>query len=163
MIAPARVRGGTAAAGVGAVDHVVVDQRRTVQEFDYGGELDRARPAVSGVTCGEKEERGAEAFAATTQEIGGDFGDGLEGGGALSRQLVFYEDEIISDEIENLPGCEQRDGLPPGLLEQRCACEAHSILCDRAAVNLFKVHSKPNYLACAFSKLGKAPSRPTSS
>jgi hypothetical protein len=163
MVAPARVRGRTAAARVGAVDHIVVNQRGAVQEFDYGGELDCTRAAVTRVACGQKQERGAKAFATTTQEIGGDFGNRLEGGGALSRQFVFHEDEIISDEIENLPGCEQRDGLPPGLHERRCACEAHSILCDRAAVNLFKVDSKPNYLACALSTLGKAPSRPTSS
>jgi len=37
MIAPAGVGGGAAAAGVGAVDDVVVDQSGTVEEFDYGG------------------------------------------------------------------------------------------------------------------------------
>jgi len=42
MIAPAGVGGGAAAAGVGAVDDVVVDQSGTVEEFDYGGKFDGA-------------------------------------------------------------------------------------------------------------------------
>src|SRR5580700_8630708 len=163
MIAPTGIRGGAPATRVGTVDHVVVDQRGAVKEFDNRRQFDRTRAAVTGIARGEQQQRRAQPFTASTQKIAGDFGNRLEGGGALSRQFVFHEHEVISDEIENLPGCEQRDGLPPGLHERRCACEAHSILCDRAAVNLFKVDSIPNYLACAFSKLGKAPSRPTSS
>jgi len=138
MIAPAGVGRRAAPARVGAVDDVIVDQRRAVEKFDDGSELDSAGSAVSSVARGEKQQRGAQALSAAAQQIGSDFGDGLEGGGALSRQFVFHEHEVISDEIENLPGCEQRDGLPPGLHEQRCACEAHSILCDREGVNLIK-------------------------
>jgi hypothetical protein len=62
----------------------------------------------------------------------------------LSRQFVFYENEVISDEIENLPGCEQRDGRPPAATnDSTCAREADSILCDRESVNLFNLGTLP--------------------
>ena len=40
MIAPARIGGRAAAAGVGAVDHIIVNQSGAVKQFDHGGELD---------------------------------------------------------------------------------------------------------------------------
>ena len=46
VIAPAGIRGGPAAAGVGAVDDVVVDQRGAVQQFDDGGEANGAAAGV---------------------------------------------------------------------------------------------------------------------
>jgi hypothetical protein len=43
-VAPLRVGGGTAAADLGFVDDVVVDQRRGVNDLDDGAQLDRALP-----------------------------------------------------------------------------------------------------------------------
>jgi hypothetical protein len=68
---------------------------------------------MSRITSGQEKERRPQAFTAATQKIAGDLGNRLEGGTTLSRQLLFDEDEVISNEIENLPGGEQRDGLPP--------------------------------------------------
>ena len=165
MIAPSRIRRRTAAARVGAVDHVIVNQSRAVKEFDDCGEFDRAGAAVPGVTRGEQQQRGAKALSSSAKEIAGDFGDRLESSRGLSRQFFFHKDEIVSDEIENLPGCEQRDGFPPCLHKPfsrnvvRCA-SAHSILCAYAAVNQLKVDSKPNYVACAVRRSARPPSRP---
>ena len=39
MIAPAGIRRGAAAARVGAIDHIVVDQRGAVKQFDDGGQV----------------------------------------------------------------------------------------------------------------------------
>jgi hypothetical protein len=76
MIAPAGVGGGTAAASVGAVNHIVVDESGTVEEFDDGSETNgatRIGGAAAGITVAEKEQRGTEAFAAATEKITGDF------------------------------------------------------------------------------------------
>ena len=115
MIAPARIRGRAAAARVGAVDDIVVDQRRAVKQLDDGGEL---------IALGRDGRHNARR-AATARGEGAcrlRRGDKLEisetgrkAVGGLSRQFLFHKDEIVSDEIKNLPDCEQRDGFPPCL------------------------------------------------
>src|SRR5579862_481087 len=115
VVAPARIRGRTAAARVGAVDHIVVNQGRAVKEFDNCRELDRGRTAMTGVTRGEQQQRGAKALPSSAEEVARNFGNRQESSRGLSRQFFFHKDEIVSDEIENLPGCEQRDGFPPCL------------------------------------------------
>ena len=42
VIAPAGIRRGTSAARIGAVDHVIVDQRGAVNQFNDGAQADRA-------------------------------------------------------------------------------------------------------------------------
>jgi hypothetical protein len=51
MITPAGIRGGAAAAGVGAIDYIVVNQGGAVEEFDYGGQFYGA-PCVPTASCG---------------------------------------------------------------------------------------------------------------
>ena len=58
MIAPAGVGGGTAAASVGTVDDVVVNESGAVKEFDDGGEFDSAARitfASSSVAVGKQQ------------------------------------------------------------------------------------------------------------
>jgi len=105
MIAPAGIGGGAAAAGVGAVDDVVVNESGAVKEFDYGGELDSAAGvafAARGVAVGEEEQRGAEAFPSPAEEIAGDFGNRLVGGGALAREFLLDLHEVIAHQFKNL-------------------------------------------------------------
>jgi len=69
MIAPAGIGGRTAAAGIGAINHIVVDEGSAVEEFDDGGEADgtaRVGRAAASVAVTEKEQRGAETLAAAT-------------------------------------------------------------------------------------------------
>ena len=42
MISPARICGGAAATRVGAVDHIIVNQSRAVEQLDHCRQLDRA-------------------------------------------------------------------------------------------------------------------------
>src|SRR6185369_6465259 len=134
VIAPAGVRRGAAAAGVGRVDDVVVDERGAVEEFDDGGKSNGAAAGVACVTCGKEEQSGTQALAAATEKIAGDFGNRRKGGGALSRQFLFDQHEVVPDEIKDLPNCQQRDGLPPDLRRTRACVERNSIAFERMAV-----------------------------
>ncbi len=65
MIAPAGVGGGTAAASVGAVDDVVVDQGGAVEKFDDSGEFDGAAAfgrRTGGVAVTEQKQCRAKAL-----------------------------------------------------------------------------------------------------
>jgi hypothetical protein len=48
MIAPSGVGGGTAAARISAVNDVIVDQRRTVEKLDDGGQANGATILAAG-------------------------------------------------------------------------------------------------------------------
>ncbi len=96
MIAPAGICGGAAAASVGAVNYVVVDEGGAVQKFDHGGEANGTGTIFTGVGIGEQEQRGAQALTASTEKIAGDFADRLIGGSALARELLFDEDQIVA-------------------------------------------------------------------
>jgi hypothetical protein len=74
-IAPDGIRGLAAAAQVGFVDHVVVQQRRGVDELDHGGELVRIRAAVSERTGGQQQQHGPQALATCTDDVFGDLVD----------------------------------------------------------------------------------------
>jgi hypothetical protein len=50
MIAPAGIGGGAAAARVGTVNDIVVDERGAVEEFDNGGEADGAGAVRTGIS-----------------------------------------------------------------------------------------------------------------
>jgi hypothetical protein len=113
MIAPLGIGGRAAAARVRAVDHVVVNQRGTVQEFDDGGEPNGAPILASRIACGKKQERWTQALPSSAQQIPSDFRDRGESRVALPRELLFDQDEVVADEIKNLFSREQRDGWSP--------------------------------------------------
>lgn len=113
MVAPAGVCGGAAAAGVSAVYDVVVDERGAVQEFDYGGEANGTGTIFSGVGVSEQEQRGTQALAASAEKIAGDFADRLIGSGALAREFLFDENEVVANQIENFFNRQKRDGTSP--------------------------------------------------
>jgi len=116
MIAPSCIGGGAAAAGIRAVDDVVVDQRRAVQKFDDRGETDGAAISAARITRGKKQERGTHALPTTAQQIGGNFGDRRKGGFGLPRKLFFDQEEVVADEIKNLFSRKQSDGKSPDLI-----------------------------------------------
>jgi hypothetical protein len=51
---------------------------------------------------GEQEQRGAEALPSPAEEIAGDFGYGLIGGGALAREFLLDLHEVFAHQFENL-------------------------------------------------------------
>ena len=88
MVAPAGIGRGAAAARVGAVNHIVMNQRGAVEKFDNGGESDGAATvglASGGVAMTKQQESGAKALPSPAEEITGDFGDRLKGRGTLAR------------------------------------------------------------------------------
>jgi predicted FMN-binding regulatory protein PaiB len=113
MIAPFRICRGAAAARVGAVDYVIVDQRGTVQQFDDGRKANGAAVFAARVTRGEKQERWTQALPSPAQQIRSDFRDSGEGGVALPREFFLDQKKVVADEIKNLFSREQRDGLSP--------------------------------------------------
>jgi hypothetical protein len=116
MITPARIRRRAAAAGVSAVDYVIVNERSAVKKFNDGGEANCAGTIFASISIGEQEQRGTQALAASTEKIAGDFADRLVGRGALARQFLFDEDQIVAHQIENFFNRQKRDGTsPPGL------------------------------------------------
>jgi len=132
MIAPAGIGGGAAAAGVGAVDDVVVDQRGAVEELNYGGQANRTGAVFAGVAVAEEKQSGTQAFAAAAEEIAGDFGDGLESNGALPRELFLNENEIVADEIKDFFRGKQRDGRPPRLVQVQLVQTVSGLAADAA-------------------------------
>ena len=76
MISPAGICGRTAAARVCAVDHIVVDQRGAVEQFDDRGEFDRAAPAYLVARCvavAQQQEGRPEALPAPAEQVACDF------------------------------------------------------------------------------------------
>ena len=105
VVAPTGVGGWAATSGIGTVDNVVVDERCAVEEFDDGGELDGAAGVAFASGCvavGKKEQRGAEALPSPAEEIAGDFGDRLVGGGALAREFLLDLHEVFAHQLKNL-------------------------------------------------------------
>ena len=80
-VAPGSVGGGAASASVGFVDDVVVDEGGGVEHFDYGAETDAAVTSAAESLGGEEKEQGADAFAATGDEVLCYVGDDSDVGG----------------------------------------------------------------------------------
>jgi hypothetical protein len=49
----------------------------------------------------EQQQRRAKALPSSAEEIAGDFGDGLEGGGALAREFLLDTNEVFADQVED--------------------------------------------------------------
>src|SRR5229473_1970143 len=118
MIAPTRICRRPPAPGVGAVDHIVMNQRGAVQQLDHGAQANRALAVASArVARGKQQERRAQTFAAAAQEIAGDFGNRLERSGSLPRQLLLHQNKVVPDEVKNFPGRQQCDDFLPACFD----------------------------------------------
>src|ERR1700688_3790804 len=62
-VAPLRIGGGPAAASLGLIDDVVMNERRGVNNFNDRGELYRATALVVKKFGGEQQQRGADSLA----------------------------------------------------------------------------------------------------
>ncbi len=100
-VAPGGVRGGAAAAGIGLVDDVVVDQGGGVEHLDDGAEANAARGAVAKGFGGEQEEHGPDALSAAGHEIRGDVGDDFDIRCGLCGKLELDRFEVLPQEIED--------------------------------------------------------------
>ena len=75
LIAPQHPRGQLAAPQFAFIDHVVMQQRRGVHEFDRGGELDMAVAGIAGEAGHRQCQHRAETFAARGNQVVGDLGN----------------------------------------------------------------------------------------
>ena len=74
-IAPDEVGGALAAAHARAVDHIVVEQGRGVDELDRRGELVVARSGVAEQACAGERQHRPHALAAAGDQVAGKLGD----------------------------------------------------------------------------------------
>jgi hypothetical protein len=82
------VRGVRPMSGVGTVEHVVMDERGKVDEFDDGGAADQGERRCSAGTRGEGKE-GAQSFAGVGQDFSDHGSDlGFEGRFLLSEESL---------------------------------------------------------------------------
>ncbi len=109
-VAPGGVGGGAAAAGVGLVDDVVVDEGGGVEHLDDGAETDAG---VAGAAEGfgrEEEQQGADALAAAGDEVLGDVGDDGDVGGGLAGELPLDGGEVVAEEFKDFGGGRAGEG-----------------------------------------------------
>ena len=99
-IAPDEVRGALAAAHARAVDHIVVEQGRGVDELDRGGQLVVARSWVSKQACASERQHRPHALAAAGDQVAGELGD--------QRDLALHALEDDGIDAVHVGGDERR-------------------------------------------------------
>jgi hypothetical protein len=90
-----------------------MDQRGTVEKFDHRCEANRAAIFAACVAGGKKQKRWPQSFPSAAQQIRGDFRDRRKSSVALPREFLFYENEVVTDQIKYLFDRQQRDGMSP--------------------------------------------------
>jgi hypothetical protein len=102
VIAPLDVGRRAAAAGLGHIDHIVVNQRGGVQHFDHraqlNGRLCRRRPRSARTAAAAR----AQALAAALLQVPADGGNGLDRGDRFDVDRLFDALQILAHEIEDL-------------------------------------------------------------
>jgi hypothetical protein len=93
------VGGVPAAAALGAVDHIVMQQGRRMDELDEGRSVDMARPAVTAGPGGEQHDQRPQALAAAGDDVLGDLVH--EGNRALHAGADdgIHGDEVVADQF----------------------------------------------------------------
>src|SRR5690348_6566657 len=113
MVSPTRIRRGPAAARVRAVDHVVVNQSRAVQQLHDRGQANCSGTAPSAARVAKQQQRGPQPLPSPAQQVARNFRDRLERAGALPREFFLDQHQIVAHQVKNLFGSQQRDSLPP--------------------------------------------------
>jgi hypothetical protein len=86
-----------------------------MQEFHDSSQTDRTAIGAACVARREEQERGAQAFSATAEQVGSDFRNRRKSSVALPREFFLDQNEIVADQIKNLFDRQQRDGISPKL------------------------------------------------
>jgi hypothetical protein len=107
MISPARIGGGPPTPRIGAINHIVMDQRGAVNQLDHGAQAHGNASVVARISGGEQQKRGAQALSSPAKQIAGDFGDGLPRKTSLLREFFLYAREVVAYQIKNLFNREQ--------------------------------------------------------
>ncbi len=93
MISPARICRGPPAARVGAVDHIVVYQGGTVNQFDHGTQTHCGGALIARVSGGKQQQCRAQAFPAAAQQVSGDLRDRFARVAGLLRQFLLRREK----------------------------------------------------------------------
>ena len=102
LVAPGGVGRRPPAARVGAVDNVVVHQRRGVHHLHHRAQPDGALAGVAQRVRREQQQRGPNALAAALAQVFGDLRDGADAGGGVAAQLLLDRHEVVPQQIEDL-------------------------------------------------------------
>ena len=102
VAAPARVRGQPAAAGLGAVDDVVVDERGRVDELDDGRVEHRAIPGVAAEPGRQQQHGRPHALAAAHLDVLAHLRDELDARLEVTGELALDVRELVADRLEDL-------------------------------------------------------------
>jgi hypothetical protein len=107
MIAPTRICRRPSAARISAVDYIVMNQRRAVNQFDYGTQVHRGSAVIARVSGGEQQKRGTQALASAAYQITCHFGYWFAGEASLTREFLFHARKVVAHQIKNLFNREQ--------------------------------------------------------
>ncbi len=108
MISPARIGRRPAPARVGAVDHVVMNQRGAVDQLDDGAQAHRARPLVSRVSRSKQQQRRTQALPAAAEQVARRFRPtGSLAVPVCCASSCSTHDQVVANQIENLFYCQQ--------------------------------------------------------
>jgi hypothetical protein len=72
--------------------------------------MDGALPIRAGIAVGQEQQGGSQSLPSSAKKIAGDFADRLEGCRALVGKLLFNQDQVIADEVEDFLDGQERDG-----------------------------------------------------
>jgi hypothetical protein len=101
VIAPAGIGRGTPAAGIGAIDYVIVDQCGAVDQFYDGPQTDRASSPIARIPRRKKQQGRTQPLPPALQQITRDLRHRFDGRAILERKLLLDLDQVIANEIEN--------------------------------------------------------------
>src|SRR5690242_3970009 len=108
MIAPACVGAGTSTAGIRAIDHVVMDERRAVDHLHDSAQANGAFTAMPASSGGKQEQGGTHPLAAALAQITGYLDDRVNRAAILGGDLLLNESQIVPDQIKNAFRSEER-------------------------------------------------------
>jgi hypothetical protein len=73
-----------------------------MDQLDNGAQAHRCGALVTRISRGKEEQRGAQAFASSAEEVTGDFGHRLAGQAGLLREFSFDARDVVAHQIKNL-------------------------------------------------------------
>src|SRR5262249_23804115 len=114
VISPARIRRRATAPRVRAVNHIIMNQRCTVQQFHHSSETNRSFSATPCVAVRKQQQCRPHPLSTSAQQVTRNFRHRLKRRGALSRELLLNKQQIFANKLENLFCRQKGDLFSPG-------------------------------------------------
>src|SRR5208283_1362465 len=103
-VAPLRVGGGAPTPCLRFVNDVVVDQRRGMNNFDYGAKFDRSLAGVVQQLAREQQQGWTQAFAATCAQVFANLRNRTHAGDGVTSELALDGGEVVVQQVEHFLG-----------------------------------------------------------